>query len=78
MSQKNNPKKVGAYFSTKSIAKLDEEIKKILEEEHPDKDVEGFFNDGREFAGYSPPHTINGVPYDKLLEQKRKIQNENS
>jgi len=78
MSKKNAPKTVGSYFSTKSMAALDEEIKKILEEGRPDKDIEGFFNDGREFAGYSPPHTINGMPYEQLLEQKRKTQNENS
>lgn len=66
---KQKPKQVGAYFQTRSIAQLDEEIKKILAEEHEDKDIESFINDGKEFAGYSPPHVINGVPYEQLVKQ---------
>lgn len=73
---KNKPQKVGTYFQTKSMAQLDEEIKKILAEEHPDKDIREFINDGREFAGYSPPHTINGVPYEELIKQRQKLEDD--
>ena len=66
---KKEPQKVGAYFHTRSMAQLEDEIKKILAEDHPDKDVKEFINDGKEFAGYSPPNTINGVPYEQLIKQ---------
>ena len=59
-------KKVKAYFHTRSTAQLDAEIEKILAEQHKDKDINELLKEGEEFAGWSPPHEIHGIPYEEL------------
>ena len=80
MAQNNqhNPQEVKSTMFTKSMAQLEAEIQEILKKELEDKDIGGFVNDGQEFAGYSPEHKINGIPYNKLMEMKQKLEDENS
>lgn len=61
-------KQIKAYFHTKSTAQLDAEIEKILAEQHEDKDL----SELEEFAGWSPPHEIHGVPYETLYNNKNE------
>jgi hypothetical protein len=77
-NEKQNPQPIQATMLTKSMAQLEAEIAEILKKELEDKDISGFVNDGKEFAGYTPEHTINGVPYSKLMEIKQQLEDENS
>jgi hypothetical protein len=77
-NEKQNPQPISATMLTKSMAQLEAEIAEILKKELEDKDISGFVNDGKEFAGYTPEHTINGVPYSKLMELKQQLEDENS
>ena len=73
MPQKKKTRNVKTELKTKSVAKLDEDINRILEENPEDGDLEKLIaEEGKEFAGYSPPHTIRGVPFEEFKERQRQ------
>lgn len=76
--KKQNPQKIETKLHTKSFAQLDKEIGEILKRDIEDKDISEFINDGKEFAGWSPPHTIDGIPYEELMEKKKQLEDENT
>jgi hypothetical protein len=55
--------KITTKLHTKSMAQLDEEIKKILAENHEDENLDGlFYHDGSEWCGPTPEPLVNGRP----------------
>lgn len=77
MKNKAKGQPIKADLKIKSFAQLEEEVQKHLKAELEDKPLESLI-DKNEFCGWSPAHTINGVPYEELMEQKKKQQDENS
>ena len=75
MSRKKKTRNVKTELKTKSVAKLDEDINRILEENPEDGDLEKLIaEEGKEFAGYSPPHTIRGIPFEEFKERQRQYK----
>jgi hypothetical protein len=62
--------KIVSKLQTRSMAQLDKEIKKILEDQHEDRPIENLFSSG-EWAGSSPPHLIHGKPYENTKKHGR-------
>lgn len=58
-------KEIECKLQTKSMAQLAEEVAEILKLNPPDGDVGELIKS----QGYSPPHTINGVPIEELEAQ---------
>ena len=69
---------VQTKLHTKSFAELEAEIKEILEKPPEDKNIDDLLGASGQFAGWSPPHTRGGVPYEKILEDSKKFEDENT
>lgn len=76
--KKKKSQKLECKLHTRSFAQLDKEVAEILKQELEDKDISEFINDGKEFAGWSPPHDINGFTHEEMMEKKKQLEDENS
>jgi len=68
MSNKRNIKLAKTVLNTKSTAKLDEEVKKILDANIADPPK---FAGGPPFCQHIPPHTICGIPYEDCCSKNK-------
>jgi ribosomal protein L12E/L44/L45/RPP1/RPP2 len=76
--KKQKTQKIQSKLHTRSFAQLDKEVAEILKQDLEDKDISEFINDGKEFAGWSPPHEMDGATYDEMMEKKKQLEDENS
>jgi hypothetical protein len=74
---KKKTQNIEAQLKTKRMAQLDREIREILSKPVPDVDMSDLFASGN-YTSYSPPHTIHGIPYEQALEEKLRLEDENS
>jgi hypothetical protein len=75
MSEKS--KKIDSKLRVRSFAQLGKEVEEILKNDHEEKPIASLI-DENEFCGWSPPHEINGVPYEELMERRKQLEDENS
>ena len=69
---------VDTKLQTKSYAELEAEIASILKNPSEEKSIDELLNASGQFAGWSPPHTRGGVPYEKIVKDSIKFEDENT
>jgi|TARA_Y100001938_G_C7860659_1_gene315412 hypothetical protein len=71
MSRKIKKKNIETELHMRGNAQIEKWAKQQLDTPDPDRSI-----DINAWAGESPPHTINGIPYEELVAQREQEEDD--